>query len=347
MANPAALWYLGVGAVAMYGYATGRVTNLFDNFKNKNSDSTSSKAVHSRQGLNEQRPTIIVQPSGSQRSSYLVPLGCACFIGLGGYYYYIHSNGTKKVIGKVEETAEETQTLVQQTDDNNSKRFQILDKKNEDRTQNLEIEIRSEQRAGFNVISEQLYCLTQVAIQTLSAVATSTNSASNNENESVSNEKLLGYCDKAQEMADTILSDEHMLKTKQNNLNDIKAEIQLRTNANYEQNNAVMGKLDNDYNATPGGPDSNPFDLNRNQSATIIDNNINNQQSNGEDDTNTNILSAISNGMQPAQIAYYVYENRQYVMLSSGIVFALYVSGKVVDYFSAPPSITYSINETQ
>merc|ERR1712176_1224094 len=109
---------------------------------------------------------------------------------------------------------------------------------------------------------------TQVAIQTLSAVATSTNGNAQNENESVSNEKLLGYCDKAQEMADTILSDEHMLKTKQNNLNDVKAEIQLRNN---DQNNVVMGKLDDDYHATPGGPNnSNPFDLHHNQQASVV-----------------------------------------------------------------------------
>merc|ERR1712228_856831 len=274
---------------------------------------------------------------GQHRNSYLVPLGCACFIGLGGYYYYIHNNGTKKVIGKVEETAEETQTLVQQTDDNNSKRFQMLDKKNEDRTQNLEIEIRSEQRAGFNVISEQLYCLTQVAIQTLSAVASSNNNSNSNENESVTNEKMLGYCDKAQEMADTILSDEHMLKTKENNLNDIKAEIQLR-------NNDVMGKLDNDYHATPGGPNANPFDLNRNQSATIIPSSYKDNNNNeNEDNLNTNNMLST---LQPIQIGYYVYENRQYVMLSSGIMFALYVSSKVVDYFSAPPSVTYTTNET-
>merc|ERR1712228_242593 len=275
---------------------------------------------------------------GQHRNSYLVPLGCACFIGLGGYYYYIHNNGTKKVIGKVEETAEETQTLVQQTDDNNSKRFQMLDKKNEDRTQNLEIEIRSEQRAGFNVISEQLYCLTQVAIQTLSAVASSNNNSNSNENESVTNEKMLGYCDKAQEMADTILSDEHMLKTKENNLNDIKAEIQLRNNANT----VVMGKLDNDYHSTPGGPNSNPFDLNRNQSATIIENNNNQQKSEEEDEANANANRMLST----AQIGYYMYENRQMVMLSSGIVFALYVSGKVVDYFSAPPAMTYTTSTT-
>merc|ERR1712129_41579 len=275
---------------------------------------------------------------------YLVPLGCACFIGLGGYYYYIHANGTKKVIGKVEETAEETQTLVQQTDDNNAKRFQMLDTKNEDRTKNLEVEIRSEQRAGFNVISEQLYCLTQVAIQTLSAVATSTNSnesSNDNANNNNNNEKLLGYCDKAQEMADTILSDEHMLKTKQNNLNDIKAEIQLRNN---DQNNVVMGKLDDDYHATPGGPNnSNPFDVHHNQQASVVSHpKANNNNKDEEGNASTNILSAISNGIIPAQIGYSVYENRQTIMLSSGIVFALYVSGKVVDYFSAPPAITYS-----
>eukprot|EP00483_Globobulimina_turgida_P000631 UN00631 len=262
--NPGVIYLFGLGAMG-YGYATGRITNFIDNFKNKNKD----PAHTSQQYLNPNEqtrppPTIIVQPNNNPRNSYLLPLGCACFIGLGGYYYYIHNNGTKKVIGKVEETAEETQDLVQKSDDNNSKRFEILDSKNEDRAQNLELEIRSEQRAGFNVISQQLYCLTQVAIQTLSALASSHDKKE--VNDCVNNEKLISYCDKAQDLADTILDEQHLLKSKENNLKDIKAEIQLRNN-NRPQQEVVMSS-----NVTPGGPNSynNPFDLNRNQQVKVI-----------------------------------------------------------------------------
>merc|ERR1712154_480109 len=219
----------------------------------------------------------------------------------------------------------------QQTDDNNSKRFHILDKKNEDRTQNLEIEIRSEQRAGFNVISEQLYCLTQVAIQTLSAVATSSNS-NDNDNESITNEKLLGYCDKAQEMADTILSDEHMLKTKENNLKDIKAEIQLR---NGNKNNIIMMEA-NDI--TPGGPENvdgdNQFDFNQNQS-TVITNVSSSSYKHKKQQNENNIISSTLQ-MKPIQIGHYIYDNKEYVILGSGIMFALYVGNKAIDYMSSP-----------
>merc|ERR1712176_1709716 len=96
-------------------------------------------------------------------------------------------------------------------------------------------------------LSEQIECLTQVAIQTLSAIAGNGNQ-SNNEQD-MSNEMLLGYCDKAQETAETILT-------------DIKAEIQLR-------NNVIL----NNNHKTPGGPNDygsgNPFDIKRNQSTKI------------------------------------------------------------------------------
>merc|ERR1719361_3150991 len=91
---------MGMGAVGMYGYATGRISDFVDNFgKNRKSDSSQSARSHT---LEAPRPTIIVQPSHSKSNSYFLPLGVAGFIGLGGYYYYIHNNGTKQVIGKVE-----------------------------------------------------------------------------------------------------------------------------------------------------------------------------------------------------------------------------------------------------
>eukprot|EP01083_Nonionella_stella_P088696 247371_1 len=326
--NPAILWF-GAGALGVYGYATGRLSNMVDNFKNKSDTSQTSRSAttqsQSRAQLADRPPTIIVQPSNTGRVSYLLPLGCACFVGLGGYYYYIHNNGTKKVIYKVKETAQETQDLVQKTDDNNAKRFSVLDKKNEDRSQNLELQIRSEQRAGFNIISEQIYCLTQVAIQTLSAVASSS-TTKENDNANPTNEKLLGYCDKAQEMADTILSDDHLLKAKENNLKDIKAEIQLASN---QQQQVMMMKSED---VTPGGPPmKNPFDLGKETQSPQI---IKHIQMDDQDEQDEGILATFNQTVKPLQMAYYVYDNKQYVMLSSGIVLALYIGNKTIDYFS-------------
>eukprot|EP01084_Bolivina_argentea_P233459 393210_1 len=174
--NPAFIW-IGAGALGAYGYSTGRISDWIDNFGRSKKNESSSQHQEGQQSqqpnVNQQRappPTIIVSPSSNNRSSYLLPLGCACFVGLGGYYWFIHSNGTKKVIGKVEETAEETQDLVTKCDENNIKRFEVLDRNNEDRAVDLELNIRSEQRSGFHVVSEQLYGLTQVCIQTLSVL---------------------------------------------------------------------------------------------------------------------------------------------------------------------------------
>lgn len=109
----------------------------------------------------------------------------------------------------------------------------------------MKCQIRSEQRAGFEIVSEQLYCLTQVAIQTLSAIA---HGSADDNGEFCANEKLLGYADKAQGIADTILSEEHMLKTKQQNLNEIRAEIDLRHETQMNVQSQVACKI------TPGGP---------------------------------------------------------------------------------------------
>jgi len=321
--NPAVL-YLGVGAVGTYLGVTGRLHDLMDLGKRRESSSSQS-AKQTR--VEAPRPTIIVQPSNSRANSYMVPLGCACFIGLGGYYYYIHNNGTKKVIGKVEETAEETQTLVQKTDDNNTKRFEVLDKKNEQRAQDLELEIRGEQRAGFNVISEQLYCLTQVAIQTLSAVASS--SGDRDAEQELSNEKLLGYCDKAQEMADTILSEQHMLKTKETNLADIKAEIQLRNHVLVHSTSS---------HKTPGGPDddaANPFDVNRNQSAYVTDISSKAARDADEADSRLPSLSSMSPHVEALKLAHYVWANRQYAAGASASLCALWCLNKCMDRWQA------------
>ena len=102
-------------------------------------------------------------------------LSGTALLALAGYYYYIHKWGTKKVISRVEETAEQTQDLVSKSDKNNSKRFSELDKRNTERAHTLESEIRGETRAGFGMISDQIYCLTQICIQTLSAIATGNN----------------------------------------------------------------------------------------------------------------------------------------------------------------------------
>ena len=362
MANYA-LWWVGVAGVGMYGYATGRISDFIDNYKNKdrsiNGNNNNNNNNNQNRNKNEERGrTIIVQSGGNNNNdnghnSYLIPISCAFIFGLSGYYYYINSSGTKKVIGRVEKTAEETQNLVQETDENNAKRFEILDKKNETRAQNLELEIRSEQRAGFNVISEQLYCLQQVAIQTLSAVASlsssSTTNNNNDNNNDENNEKLLGYCDKAQEMADTILSDQHILKTKQQNLKDIKAEIQLRNNdiININNNN-------NNNHQTPGGPpindnnnnnNNNPFDINNLKNENTIITNVssssyNNNNDNNDDNNNNNdnnfissIRSKIENGIKPISIGYHIWNNKQqYIVLATGTISVFYITKKVNDY---------------
>jgi len=288
--------FLAFGTV--WAYKEGYIESVLKKLKDNNN--TGNNAVNG--SVNRQQPTqpIIVNAPANKdsSSSKLVTL-----IGVGavvtmGYIYYNRILGTKQVINKVETTGKETQGLVKMTDENNVKRFNELDKRNTKRANDMEAEIRSETRAGFQVVSEQLYCLTQVCIQTLSHLANGT-SNNNNDGEFCSpNDKLLGYADKAQEMAETILDDQHMIKAKHDNLKDIKAEIfQRNENENNEfimQNGVTPG-----YKNTPGGPDNNDDihqynELNKQQPfiTSFGDNNSNNANiNNNNTGLTTKVLS--------------------------------------------------------
>ena len=89
---------------------------------------------------------------------------------MGGSYWYWHKNSNAKICKTVHKTAEQTQDLVTQSDENNEKRFEKLNQKNEERAIDIQTNVISEQRAGFDVLSQQLYTLTQITLQTLNSV---------------------------------------------------------------------------------------------------------------------------------------------------------------------------------
>ena len=178
-------------------------------FKPKNQQRDASHQSQSQQQVESlvpqapQPPQVIVYESPNARSSrsWMYSLSGTALLTLAGYYYYIHKWGTKKVISRVEETAEETQNLVDKADKNNSKRFCELDARNTERAHTMEAEIRSEARAGFGMLSEQLHGLTQICLETLSAIAHGGNASielneddfNSNDNQAGNNQSLVYF----------------------------------------------------------------------------------------------------------------------------------------------------------
>jgi hypothetical protein len=118
------------------------------------------------------RERIIVMPeSGGRSNRNWLFWSSTAIVALASYYYYLQNSGTRQVIDRVDETAGETQDLVVECDENNERRFEVLDEKMEERNNELSATIRGEQRAHFDVLSDQLYCVTQLCLKTLDTVA--------------------------------------------------------------------------------------------------------------------------------------------------------------------------------
>ena len=146
------------------------------------------------------------------------------------YYYWIHKNGTKQVISKVEDTAIETQGIVKECDENSEKRFIELDKRNAERADDLSAEVRGEQRAHFEVLSKQLYCVTQVCLQTLNAVA---NGITGTNDDFSTDTRLMNYSIKAQEMSDDFFKNEIYLRAQALHVSECQDALDARQRNHY------------------------------------------------------------------------------------------------------------------
>lgn len=138
----------GVGAATLAGLGyfsmqEGGVSNVFKSIIRTFTGNEDSQPAKHSPPANVHR-VIQIQPQPMNEHSYntyALPIGSVLFVAFGAYYYYSNSESTKKVISKVENTAEETQDLVAKSDMNNAKRFEILDEKGEERAKTMETEV--------------------------------------------------------------------------------------------------------------------------------------------------------------------------------------------------------------
>jgi len=174
-----------------------------------------------------------------------------------GYSYYSSNSNTKRVIDKVEDTAQETQDLVKECDDNNQKRIEELDERAEERTNELSVEIRGEQRAHFEVLSKQLNCVTQVCLQTITAIANGINGSSEDGELAQPNEQLIAYSEKAQEMSDNLFDRDTYLKAVDMHMDECRAQIVSRKNGKAKMTTrSDVDDLMITETLTAGGPDN-------------------------------------------------------------------------------------------
>jgi len=105
---------------------------------------------------------------GSLMTAMVVGGGVVVFFG--AYKYFWGSNPLDKVLPQLEKSSKETLEQVRMADENARIRAQQMDENNRRRLLELQAEMQGEQRGNFEVLSEQINALTQIALQTLTTI---------------------------------------------------------------------------------------------------------------------------------------------------------------------------------
>jgi len=108
---------------------------------------------------------------GSLVTAVFVGSGVVLFFG--AYKYFWGSNPLDKVLPQLEKSSKDTLEQVRKADENARIRAQQMDENNRRRLLELQAEMQGEQRGNFEVLSEQINALTQIALQTLTTVTPS------------------------------------------------------------------------------------------------------------------------------------------------------------------------------
>lgn len=160
-AIPAALAWIGAGlGISHYG---GDIMNK----DNKNG--------HNQQNQYGGPPVYHIQAPPSQNFGVgslitAVAVGGGVVVFFGAYKFFFGSNPLDKIIPELEESSKQTLEQVRRADENARVRSQQMDENNRQRLLQLRAEMQGESRGNFEVLSEQLNCLTQIALQTLTTV---------------------------------------------------------------------------------------------------------------------------------------------------------------------------------
>jgi len=119
-------------------------------------------------------------------------------------------------------------------DENSAERDKSLDKNNKLRLQNLSAEVLGECRANFDILSQQIHCLTQIALQTLTTLSKplgETPGGGAGENQDLLDEiekerrKVIEWSRNAQEEADKLVNIETVISARKNHVETWRSEI--------------------------------------------------------------------------------------------------------------------------
>lgn len=222
---------------------------------------------------NNQHPPIYqiqTQPQSSMGAGSIltaVVIGGGVVVFFGAYKYFWGSNPLDKILPELEESSRQTLDQVRKADENSRVRQQQMDENNRQRLLTLRSELQGEQRGNFEVLSEQINCLTQIALQTLTTITPNeqlalTNNPNMDDNQIAEyreqRNNINDYARKAQQVADEIADPQYHTKKRNDAMREIRAEIpQLKAytpgQTNEQFSNNLEGVHDLDSAPRRGG----------------------------------------------------------------------------------------------
>jgi len=183
------------------------------------------------------QPTILQLSSPNQGVglSHLLfagALGAGAVMVLGGLQWMRRDDPAERLRPQLENLERSALKQVRKADDNSAHRDRQLDANNKQRLKKVSAEIRGESRANFDVLSQQIHTLTQIALQTLTTMAKPTVTGATPGGEGIDQEtiererqKILNWSRKAQSESDKFMDVNQVSKARRYHVSSLRAEI--------------------------------------------------------------------------------------------------------------------------
>jgi len=210
---------LGIGIASLTGLGGGKY--LYGSAKSEN------------RSANIQQPTILTVPSqsgdglGLSHLLFAGVVGAGAVMVLGGYQWLRRDDAAKRLQPQIRKLEKAALKQVRKADENSADRDQRLDRNSKLRMQKLQSEIVGENRGNFEMLSQQINCLTQIALQTLTNMAKPTTPGGEGMEEAAEREqqKILEWARKAQMEADKFVDQDQVNRARNFHVSSLRAEI--------------------------------------------------------------------------------------------------------------------------
>lgn len=160
-------------------------------------------------------------------------LGAGAILLFGGYRFFTSTDAAAAILPVLDERTNEVIDRVRQADDNNQERLEALRGHVQSQITEGVQAITGEGRANFELLANQLYCMQQVQIQTLQAVADATSNSPRSTPGHTTGEgttpgaqnALKEFATKAQEATDKIMDDTNVKDTRKFHTDTVRSEL--------------------------------------------------------------------------------------------------------------------------